>query len=38
MTRVYYHLEPSGEQRLAELIEDYIEVASAIETIMGIKK
>ena len=22
MTRVYYHLEPSGEQRLAELIED----------------
>ncbi len=38
MTRVYYHLEPSGAQRLSELIEDYIEVASAIETIMGIKK
>ncbi|MEE0742026.1 MAG: PadR family transcriptional regulator [Emergencia sp.] len=34
MTRVYYHLEESGKQRLAELVEDYKEVASAIEKIM----
>lgn len=38
MTRVYYHLEPAGEQRLAELVEDYIEVAAAIEKIMGISE
>lgn len=35
MTRVYYHLEDAGRQRLAELVEDYKEVASAIEKIMG---
>ena len=35
MTRVYYHLEDAGKVRLAELIEDYKEVATAIETIMG---
>lgn len=36
MTRVYYHLEESGKQRLAELVEDYKEVASAIEKIMSV--
>ena len=35
MTRVYYHLEEAGKQRLEELIEDYKEVADAIEKIMG---
>lgn len=35
MTRVYYRLEEAGKQRLEELVEDYKEVASAIETIMG---
>ena len=34
MTRVYYHLEESGVQRLAELVEDYKEVTDAIHTIM----
>ena len=34
MTRVYYHLEESGVQRLAELVEDYKEVTEAIHTIM----
>lgn len=34
MTRVYYHLEESGEQRLEELVEDYLEVTEAIHKIM----
>ena len=34
MTRVYYHLEESGVQRLAELVEDYKEVTDAIHKIM----
>lgn len=35
MTRVYYHLEPTGEERLRELVEDYKEVAEAIHKIMS---
>ena len=30
MQRVYYHLEPAGEQRLRELIQDYEAVTSGV--------
>lgn len=30
MTRIYYHLEPSGEERLRELIQEYKEVTQGI--------
>lgn len=30
MTRIYYHLEPAGEDRLAELIQEYKEVTLGI--------
>ena len=30
MTRVYYHLEKAGEERLQELIEDYKNVAKGV--------
>lgn len=30
MTRVYYHLEPSGEQRLRELAREYEEVTQGV--------
>ena len=30
MTRIYYHLEPAGEDRLAELINEYKEVTLGI--------
>ena len=30
MQRVYYHLEPAGEQRLRELIQEYEEVTSGV--------
>lgn len=33
-TRVYYHLEDAGKQRLAELLEDYKAVTNAIEKII----
>ena len=35
MTRVYYHLEESGKERRNELVEDYKEVADAIQKIMS---
>lgn len=35
MTRVYYHLEPSGEARLEELIREYEEVTQGIFKIIG---
>ena len=35
MNRVYYHLEPSGEQRLAELIADYKSVVKGVFLIVG---
>ena len=35
MNRVYYHLEESGKERLNELVEDYKEVADAIQKIMS---
>ena len=30
MTRVYYHLEPAGEQRLADLVREYREVSQGV--------
>ncbi len=30
MTRVYYHLEPAGEQRLEELVREYEEVTKGV--------
>lgn len=30
MTRVYYHLEPAGEQRLRELTREYEEVTKGV--------
>lgn len=30
MTRVYYHLEPTGEQRLKELIREYEEITQGV--------
>lgn len=30
MTRIYYHLEPSGETRLQELIQEYEAVTSGV--------
>lgn len=35
MTRVYYHLEPAGEVRLAELISDYEEMTQGVFQIIG---
>lgn len=34
MTRVYYHLEPAGEQRQRELAQEYEEVAQGVFQIM----
>lgn len=35
MTRVYYHLEKSGEARLEELIREYTETTRGIFSIIG---
>lgn len=35
MSRVYYHLEPTGEQRLQELIADYKSVVRGVLLIVG---
>lgn len=35
MTRVYYHLEPAGEQRLQELLREYEEITRGIRLIAG---
>ena len=34
MVRVYYHIEPKGKERLAELIKDYTETQSSIQKIL----
>lgn len=34
MTRVYYHLEPAGEQRWRELAQEYEEVTQGVFQIM----
>lgn len=35
MNRVYYHLEPAGEQRLNDLIADYKSVVRGVLLIVG---
>ena len=35
MTRVYYHLEPAGAQRFAELLREYEEITQGIRLIAG---
>ena len=35
MTRIYYHLEPSGETKLEELIREYAEITQGIRLIAG---
>ena len=35
MSRVYYHLEPAGEQRLQELLREYEEITQGIRLIAG---
>lgn len=35
MNRVYYHLEPAGEQRLKDLIADYKSVVRGVLLIVG---
>lgn len=34
MTRVYYHLEPAGEQRQKELVREYGEITQGISQII----
>lgn len=34
MTRVYYHLEPAGEIRLQELIQEYNAIAQGVQMIL----
>ena len=34
MTRIYYHLEPAGEDKLAELIREYEEVTLGVMQII----
>lgn len=34
MTRIYYHLEPAGEQRLQELRGEYLEVTQGVMQII----
>ena len=34
MNRIYYHLEPSGEERLAELIREYEEMTRGVFMIL----
>lgn len=33
MSRIYYHLEPAGEQRLNELVQEYEEIAKGVRLI-----
>lgn len=35
MTRIYYHLEPSGEAKLQELVGEYMEITQGIRLIVG---
>lgn len=35
MTRIYYHLEPAGEVRLVELIQDYQDVTQGVFQIIS---
>ena len=35
MTRIYYHLEPAGENRLRELIQEYTQITQGLRLIVG---
>ena len=35
MTRVYYHLEPAGEEKLRELAREYEDITTGVHLIMG---
>lgn len=35
MTRIYYHLEPAGEEKLRELMREYMEITQGIRLIAG---
>lgn len=35
MTRVYYHLEPAGEEKLKKLTEDYRQLTQGVYLIIG---
>lgn len=35
MTRVYYHIEPTGEERLKQLLRDYERIAEGLRMILG---
>lgn len=35
MTRVYYHLEPAGEVRLKELLDDYRQITQGVFMLAG---
>ncbi len=35
MTRVYYHIEPSGLKLLDELIKEYNETVAAVRSVLG---
>lgn len=37
MTRIYYHLEPAGEEKLRELMQYYRETTQAVYAIAGIE-
>ncbi len=35
MTRVYYHIEPAGEEKLRELIQEYQDMTQGVFQIIG---
>lgn len=36
MTRIYYHLEPAGESKLQELIQEYNEITTGIHMLIEV--
>ena len=37
MSRVYYHLEPKGQQRLQELTQEYLDTTRSVLRIIGVE-
>ena len=37
MSRVYYHLEPKGQQRLQELTQEYLDTTNSVLRIIGVE-
>ena len=35
LTRVYYHIEPSGQNRLEELTQEYLKTSQSIQNILN---